>query len=129
MEQFAEISDLEKRWRILDDIERNRAETKLIDASAILSSMCKDADIAIDESDELQAHLLNVTVCEMVKRAMMAPVDQAPMSTFSQSAGGYTESGTFVNPTGDLYVTSSEQKRLGIKRQRMKSISALGGDI
>lgn len=122
MEAFATTDELQKRWRALSDIEKDRAETLLLDASAIIATMCARSGIDIDDTDELQALNLKAISCEMVKRAMLSPVDQAPMSQFSQTAGSYTESGTFVNPTGDLYLTANEKKRLGIGRQIMFSM-------
>lgn len=127
METFATITDLQSRWRALSDIEKTRAETLLMDASVIIATMCAQSSITIDTTDELQAMTLEAITCEMVKRAMLSPIDQAPMSNYSQTAGSYSESGTFVNPTGDLYLTSSEKKRLGIGKQRMFSIKPTGG--
>lgn len=127
METFATITDLQSRWRALSDIEKTRAETLLIDASVIIATMCAQSSITIDTTDELQTMTLEAITCEMVKRAMLSPIDQAPMSNYSQTAGSYSESGTFVNPTGDLYLTSSEKKRLGIGKQHMFSIRPTGG--
>lgn len=127
METFATITDLQSRWRALSDIEKTRAETLLMDASVIIATMCAQSSITIDTTDELQAMTLEAITCEMVKRAMLSPIDQAPMSNYSQTAGSYSESGTFVNPTGDLYLTSSEKKRLGIGKQHMFSIRPTGG--
>lgn len=127
MEAFATTEQLESRWKSLDDVEKPRAETLLMDASVIVATMCAQSGIAIDETDELQALTVQSIVCEMVKRAMLAPVDQAPMSQFSQTAGPYSESGTYANPTGDLYLTSSEKKRLGLGKQRMFFIRPTGG--
>ena len=127
METFATITDLQSRWRALSDIEKTRAETLLIDASVIIATMCAQSSITIDTTDELQSMTLEAITCEMVKRAMLSPIDQAPMSNYSQTAGSYSESGTFVNPTGDLYLTSSEKNRLGIGKQHMFSIRPTGG--
>lgn len=127
MEAFATTAELKKRWRALSDIERGRAETLLLDASVIVSTMCAQSGVAIVPTDELQSHTIKAIVCEMVKRAMLSPVDQAPMSQFSQTAGAYTESGTYVNPTGDLYLTKSEQKRLGLGKQRVFFLHPLKG--
>lgn len=127
MDAFAEVKQLESRWKTLDDIEKPRAETLLMDASVIIATMCAQSGIKIDEEDELQALTIEAITCEMVKRAMLAPVDEAPMSQFSQTAGPYTESGTYANPNGDLYLTSGEKKRLGLGKQRMFSIRPTGG--
>lgn len=122
MEAFATTSDLEDRWRALSDIEKGRAETLLLDASVMISAMCQQSGVTIDESDELQAHNLTAITCEIVKRAMLTPVDIAPTTSYSQSAGGFSESFAYANPNGDLYLTSSEKRLLGIGRQRMFSI-------
>lgn len=127
MEAFATIAELQTRWRVLSDIEKSRAEMLLMDASAIIATMCAQSGIAINADDELQSLIIRATACEMVKRAMLSPVDQAPLKNYSQTAGSYSESGTYVNPTGDLYLTSNEKKRLGIGRQRMFSIEPNGG--
>lgn len=127
MEAFATTAQLESRWKSLDDVEKPRAEILLMDASVIVATMCAQSGIAIDATDELQTLTIQSIVCEMVKRAMLAPIDEAPMSQFSQTAGAYSESGTYANPNGDLYLTSSEKKRLGLGKQRMFSIQPTGG--
>lgn len=127
MEAFATIEELESRWRSLKDTEKDRAETLLLDASVKIVSMCKQHGVTIDEEDEVQAHSLVSISCEMVKRAMLASVDMAPTTNYSQAAGGYSESFTYANPTGDLYLTSAEKRELGISRQRMFSVKPSGG--
>lgn len=125
MEPFATVDNLQTRWKTLSDIEKSRAEALLMDASVIVLTMCAKHGVEIDSGDELQAMNLERIVCEMVKRAMLSPVDQAPLSQFSQTAGSYSESGTYVNPTGDLYMTAKDKQSLGIGRQRMFSIQPL----
>lgn len=127
MEAYATTDDLQKRWKTLSDIELERATALLLDASVILATGCKKAGVKIDPADELQALTITAITCEMVKRAMLSPVDEAPMQQFSKTAGSYSESGTYVNPTGDLYLTSAEKSRLGFGQQRMFSIRPTGG--
>lgn len=127
MNAFAKVSDLESRWRILSVEEKARAETLLLDATVKITLAMNDYRIAIDATNEAQTMALTAINCEMVKRAMLSPVDAPPLSQFSQTAGPYTESQTYVNPTGDLYMTSAEKKTLGIGGQRIGSISPLIG--
>ena len=122
MEAFAETSDLESSWRALSDVETERAETLLLDASVKILTMCEQSGVTIDAENEVQAHNLMAVTCEMVKRAMLTPVDVAPTTSYSQSAGGYSESFAYANPNGDLYLTSAEKKLLGIGKQRMFSV-------
>ncbi|HIW77052.1 MULTISPECIES: Gp19/Gp15/Gp42 family protein [Gordonibacter] len=122
MEAFATIEDLQARWRTLTADEQARATAKLADASVIIATECQRAGVDVADPDELTAANLCLTTCEMVKRAMLAGTDQVPMSSYNITAGPFSEQQTFVNPSGDLYLTSKERARLGINRQRAGSI-------
>lgn len=127
MEPYATVADLESRWRPLAADEKKRAETKLLDASVIIARECNRAGVVIDDADELAQADMGMIVCEMVKRAMVAPLDQVPVSSLGMTAGPFTEQQTFINPTGDLYLTSGEKRRLGITGQRIGSIAPMIG--
>ena len=107
---FAEVSDIEARWRSLSDDEKSRAGVLIEDASAMLSAL-----VDVDANDQQQAELLNTVCCNMVIRAMA----QSNMDTFgvSQSAitaGPYTQSFSYSNPSGDMYLTKLEKKLLKV---------------
>ena len=48
----------------------------------------------------------------------MTATDQEPMTQYSESALGYSFSGSFLVPGGGLFIKKSELSRLGLKRQR-----------
>ena len=129
MDAYATLEDLQRRWRLLSADEQQRATTLLSDAAVKIALACKQSGVAIDAADELQSEALKSINCEMVKRAMMSPIDMPPMSSFAQTAGSYSESQTYVNPTGDLYMTLGEKKMLGIGTQKMGSIPPLIGGV
>ena len=106
---YADVSDLEVRWRTLTDEEQARAEALLDDASAML-----DAYITVDETDEKQLNLLKIVVCNMVERAMSTGGDMYGVTQQSMTAVGFTQQFSYANPTGDLYITKSEKRMLGI---------------
>ena len=107
---FADVSDLESRWRVLSDEEQARATALLGDASAILA-----ASVKVDEADEQQAALLKTVCCSMVIRAMSASEsDNFGTSSMSITAGPYSQSFNYSNPSGDMYLTRMEKKLLGI---------------
>ena len=106
---YADVSDLEVRWRTLTDDEQARAEALLDDASAML-----DAYVTVDETDEKQLNLLKIVVCNMVERAMSTGGDTYGVSQQSMTAVGFSQQYTYANPTGDLYITKSEKRMLGI---------------
>ena len=107
---FAEVSDVEARWRELTQDEQARASVLIVDASAMLAAL-----VDVDGTDEEQAALLKSTCCSMVVRAMSATAaDSYGATQMSMTAGVYTQSWTYNNPTGDLYLTRLEKKLLGI---------------
>ncbi len=127
MDAYATLEDLQRRWRLLSADEQQRATTLLSDAAVKIALACKQSGVVIDAADELQSEALKSINCEMVKRAMMSPIDMPPVSSFAQTAGNYSESQTYVNPMGDLYMTLGEKKMLGIGTQKMGSIPPLIG--
>lgn len=106
---YAEVSDLEVRWRILSEDERERAEALLGDASAML-----DAYLTVDEGDEKQMTLLKIVTCNMVERAMSTVDGLYGVTQQSITAVGFSQQNTYANPTGDLYITRNEKRMLGI---------------
>ena len=114
---YATVSDVEARWRDLDQNEEARAAVLLDDAAAMLDRL-----VAVDDADEGQAALLKMVSCDMVIRAMGA--NQAGLSQSSMTAGPYTQSWTYSNPSGDMYLTKKEKKLLGISSGYIGSIRA-----
>ena len=60
----------------------------------------------------------SVTV-DVVARTLMTSTDHEPMTQMTQSAGGYSATGTFLVPGGGLFIKKSELARLGLRRQRI----------
>ncbi len=117
---FASSDDLKARWPDLSDTKL--AETLLSDASQLIRDTCPG-----------WAHASKATLiaiaCAMVKRAMIAGSDNAGLSSTQETAGPYSQTLTYSNPTGDLYLTRTEKQRLGQGRQRAFSISMETGTV
>jgi len=109
---YATVTDLEARWRPLSDAEKARAGVLLGVASRKVRALCKGIDQRI-ANDDLDPDLVTDVVCEMVKRGMATPVDQLPITQIQQTGGPFSESKTFANPSGDLYLTKADKKLLG----------------
>ena len=63
-----------------------------------------------------------IVSCNMVIRAMSAAQDTFGLSQSSMTAGPYTQSWTYSNPSGDMYLTKAERKMLGISGGYIGSI-------
>lgn len=129
MTNFAEISDLITLWRPLKPSESEKAEALLEVVSNSLrleaEKIGKDLDAMVVEKSHFASVVKSVTV-DIVARALMTSTDSEPMANESQSALGYTWSGTYLVPGGGLFIKDSELKRLGLKKQRYGVIEFYG---
>lgn len=107
---YATVSDLEAGWRELTEQEQSVAGVLLERAAVILDSF-----VTVDATDCHQMDVLNMVSCSMVQRAMIASDSGAfGVSQQTISADIYSQTQSFANPTGDLYLTGAEKKMLGI---------------
>ena len=107
---FAEVSDLEARWKPLTPGEKTTAAVLLEDASQLIIDVCPRAANASENT-------LRRVTCSIVKRAMMAP-PIAGAESVQQGGGGYQATVSFTNPSGDLYLSKSEKISLGYGRKK-----------
>lgn len=121
MTNFATIEDVEKLWRVLKPTERERAQNLLETVSDSLrveaNKVSKDLDAMVAESVSYANVAKSVTV-DVVARTLMTATDQESMTQVTESALGYSYSGSFLVPGGGLFIKDSELRRLGLKRQR-----------
>ena len=121
MTPFATVEDLTNLWRPLQLEEQTRAESLLPVVSNRLrqeaDNVGKDIDQMIEESEIYKDVVKSVTV-DIVARTLMTSTNQEPMTQYSESALGYSVSGTFLTPGGGLFIKRDELKALGLRKQR-----------
>lgn len=105
---YATLDDLEARRGVLTTDEREKAAALLDDAAAILDGL-----VTVDGSEE-QETLLMIVSCNMVSRALSTTPDAYGVSSLSTTAGVYSESLQYANPSGDMYLTKLEKRLLGV---------------
>lgn len=102
---YATIEELEARWRPLDDSEKAVAATLLDDAAVYLDKLAPGA----------AADALKIVSCNMIKRAMATTGnDLFGVSQGTISADIYSQTFTYSNPAGDMYLTKQDKALLGI---------------
>lgn len=121
---YATIEDVETLFRPLSEDETTRAAALIPVVSARLRvearKVHKDLDLMIVADEDLAEVAKSVTV-DVVARLLMTPTASSgfgPMTQMSQAAGGYSVSGTFLNPGGGVFIKDAELRALGLKRQR-----------
>lgn len=123
MADYATVNDVIALYRALSADEIERTEALLPVISARLRQYARnvgrdlDAMIATDTTGYLAVVARSVTV-DVVARTLQTPTSGAPMSQMSESALGYSVSGTYLNPGGGIFIKNSELKALGLTRQR-----------
>lgn len=129
MTNFATVGDLESLWRSLKFDESKRAEALLGVVSDSLrveaKKVGKDLDKMVQESPSYANVVKSVTV-DVVARTLMTSTDHEPMTQMTESALGYSFSGSYLVPGGGLFIKDSELKRLGLKKQRYGVIELYG---
>lgn len=131
LEPFATIDDVNKIWRQLKAEEMERA-SKLLEL--VSDSLRMEADKVgkdLDKMIKAKPYFLNVVksvTVDVVARTLMTSTDSEPLSQESQSALGYTWSGTYLVPGGGLFIKNSELARLGLKGQRRRAVDMCGKD-
>lgn len=129
LQPFATLDDITTLFRPLNPDEINKATALLTVVSDSLrvaaAQVGKDLDCMIQKSHALATVATSVTV-DVVGRALMTSTDSEPMTQLTQSAGGYSASGTYLVPGGGVYIKKSELARLGLRRQRIGVIDFYG---
>jgi len=119
---YVTTTEMQTLWRTMTAQEITRA-------TALIPIVCnslrveahkvgKDLDEMIEDDAALSDVAKSVT-CDIVARVLMTSTNKEPMSQFSESALGYTVSGTFLSPGGGLFIKKAELARLGLKRQKI----------
>lgn len=121
MTTFATVDDVIKLWRPLkpDEIDRTTALIEVVSDSLRLEAdkVGKDLD-AMTADNSAYATVVKSVVVDVVARTLMTATDQEPMTQFSESALGYSFSGTYLSPGGGLFIKRDELRRLGLKKAR-----------
>lgn len=130
MDSYATIDDITTLFRELKPDEVDKATALLPLVSNCLryeaNKVDKDLDAMIVDNPYLADVAKSVTV-DVVARTLNTSTDTEPMSQISQSAGGYSVSGTYLVPGGGLFIKKNELSRLGLRRQRYGVLEVYDG--
>ena len=132
MNPFATVDDLTMLWRPLKGDEKERAEKLLEIVSDSLreeaDKVGRTLDAMIAEKPPYFASVVKSVTVDIVARSLMTSTDQEPMTQTTESALGYSFSGSYLVPGGGLFIKNSELSRLGLKKQRFGVIDFYGND-
>ena len=118
---YATVDEMTLLWRGMTREEQARASVLLDTVSATLRTEAqrrgKNLDKMILKNPDLAAVAKSVVV-DVTARVLMTSTDQEPMTQMTQSAGGYSATGTYLVPGGGIFIKREELRRLGLLRPR-----------
>lgn len=127
--EYATVDDIIKRYKSLTFEEIDKAKALLPEVSSALRLEAKKVNKDLDKmaEDEDYLNVIRMVVCDIVIRRLEQDSDHSSnLSNESQSALGYSWSGTYVNTGGGTSILDKDLKRLGLKRQKMCFVDFLG---
>ena len=129
MKPFVTLKDISLLFRDLSSLEERKASALLEVVSDFLRQEAKKVGKNLDEmikNGEVYENVVKSVAVDIIARNLMTSTDSEPMEQFSQSALGYTASGTYLVPGGGLFIKKSELSRLGLRRQRIGVLDIWG---
>ena len=111
--------------------EQDRISALLPDVSDLIRSEGRRAGVDVDagvEADSSYASVVKLVTVDVVARVMRQSTDGEPLSQESQSALGYSWSGTYAIPGGGIAMSlmNNERKLLGFRQQAIKAVKLWG---
>lgn len=117
---YCTVQDVIDLFRPLSQAEEARTEDLIpvVTDALRLEAVKVGKDLDVLAEDATYKDVLRSVIVDIVARILMTPTVGAPMSQYSESAGGYSVSGTFLNAGGGMFIKKSELSRLMLTRQR-----------
>ena len=127
MENFATAEDIMNLYGPLNADQLAKVEQLLTYTSSYFRTLAKEYGRDLNQEvidDEDMKNNAKLATCNVVIREL--DKGNSSLSQESQSALGYTWSGTYVNTGGGLSILNKDLKLLGLNRQRIGMVDIYG---
>ena len=123
---FATVEDIQTLYRRLSALEQSRAEALLPLVSDEIRILGKNSGKDIDQAiadDSTYGSVVKIVTCDVTFRILRQNTEGEAMTQESQSALGYSWSGSFAVAGGGIAnsILVNDLKKLGVLRQKMGS--------
>ena len=127
---YTTVEDVIKLFRSLTKDEADKAAEIIPAVESSIRLEAENVGKDLDEllKDENYKTVFKSVVADVVGRTLMTSTDQEPMTQSSESALGYSWSGTYLVPGGGLFIKRTELAKLGLRKQRYGVIDFYGED-
>lgn len=131
MENLASVNDVNSLWKHLSNAEQEQVEALLPIVSDSLRQEAKRVGKDLDKmiaKGEILPNVVKSVIVDIISRYLdqLSSDNSSTLSQESQSALGYSWSGTYVNTGGGMSILKKDLKRLGLTRQRFGMVDLYG---
>lgn len=122
MNDYATVADIQTLKRELSAEEQSRAEALITVISAQIRTEAVKAGRKFEDMLAANPDLVEVAkavVVDAVMRELNTPGNQLPATSYSEAAGGVSQSYSLPNASGSIKLWPSDLKALGIRRQKI----------
>lgn len=131
MTNLASVNDVNSLWKPLSHAEQEQVEALLPVVSDSLRQEAKRVGKDLDKmiaKGEILPNVVKSVVVDIISRYLdqLSSDNASTLSQESQSALGYSWSGTYVNTGGGMSILKKDLKRLGLTRQRFGMVDLYG---
>ena len=128
---LASVNDVNTIWKHRSNAEQEQVEALLPVVSDSLRQEAKRVGKDLDEmiaKGEILPNVVKSVVVDVISRYLdqLSSDNASTLSQESQSALGYSWSGTYVNTGGGMSILKKDLKRLGLTRQRFGMVDLYG---
>lgn len=128
---LASVNDVNTIWKPLSNAEQEQVEALLPIVSDSLRQEAKRVGKDLDKmiaKGEILPNVVKSVVVDVISRYLdqLSSDNASTLSQESQSALGYSWSGTYVNTGGGMSILKKDLKRLGLTRQRFGMVDLYG---
>lgn len=125
---YATVADIQSLKRSLTQEEQDRANALIPVISSLIRIEAKKVGRNFDQmiaDDPDLADVAKGVVCDVVMRELNTPGTQLPATSYSEAAGGVSQSYSLPNSSGSIKLWPSDLKTLGLKRQQISALSLM----
>lgn len=125
---YATVADIQSLKRSLTQAEQDRANALIPVISSLIRVEAKKVGRDFDQMIAADPDLSDVAkgvVCDVVMRELNTPGTQLPATSYSEAAGGVSQSFSLPNSSGSIKLWPSDLKTLGLRRQQISALSLM----
>lgn len=130
MAVYATVTDIQQMKRSLSAAEQERAAYLLPVVSDVIrfeaSKIGKNFDDMVSANEAL-ANVAKAVTVDVVMRELNTPGTQLPTTSYSEAAGGVSQSYSLPNASGRIALWPSDLKALGLRRQQIGALNLWEG--